>query len=404
MFSHRLCGSRFKSLVCVLVFRKIFVMRFFSLRKFLPAIFAIAFCAIAFADTNSAPQLTEQQRLNIALEALSRLQASDLEKNPQFKAAAYRILAKTRGTPDFVRVVKQLELKDQNEGLLQVAVNQPSEESGVEAARLILANDGLALLKTSLEGSNAVRTAEALGNSGKKEAVPLLLSVVKDAARDLALRKQAVRSAAQTEEGARELLKLAKDEKLAQDLKLTASAELHNVRWEKINSEAAKILPLPQSHDSKPLPNVAELLKMKGEAANGEKVFFRAESACSTCHQIKGKGTEVGPALSEIGTKLGKEAIVESILEPSAGISVGYEASQVELKSGDEAYGLVISETDEEIALKDLKGIVAHYKRSDIARQDKLTTSIMPAGLQQTMSAQELVDLVEFLSALRKAN
>jgi putative heme-binding domain-containing protein len=163
-------------------------------------------------------------------------------------------------------------------------------------------------------------------------------------------------------------------------------------------------LPLPQSHGSKALPSVAELLKMKGDAANGEKIFFRAESACSTCHQIKGKGTDIGPALSEIGDKLGKEALLESILDPSAGISFGFEANQLELKSGDEAYGLLVSETDDEIALKDLKGIVTHHKRSDIAKQQKMKNSIMPTGLQQTMSAQEFVDLVEFLSAQRKAD
>jgi len=313
-------------------------------------------------------------------------------------------LTKTRGTPEFVRVVKQLQVKDQNEGLLQVAISYPAQESGVEAVRMILANNGSALLKDSLQSSNAVKTVEVLGNGGKKEAVPLLIPIVTDKERDLALRKQAVRSLAQIQEGASRLLKLAKDEKLSQDLKLTVSTELNNVRWEKVKTEAAKVLPLPQSHDAKPLPSVTEMLKMKGDVANGEKVFFRAETSCGSCHQVKGKGAEIGPALSEIGTKLGKEAIFESILEPSAGISLGYEASQVELKSGDEAYGLVISETDDEIALKDLKGIVAHYKRSDIAKREQLKTSMMPTGLQQTMSAQEFVDLVEFLSSLRKAN
>ncbi|MEO5803521.1 MAG: c-type cytochrome [Verrucomicrobiota bacterium] len=374
----------------------------FRLRKQYLLVFLMAVCASAFgAATNSASGLTEQQRLSIALEALSRLKDVDISANPEFKKAADKLLKKTRGTPTFVEVVKQLQLKDQNEGLLQVAINNPAQESGVEAVRLILANDGSALLKSSLQGSNAVKTVEALGNSGKKEIVPLLVPIVTDKERDLVLRKQAVRSLAQIQEGASRLLKLAKEEKLSQDLKLTASTELNNVRWEKVKADAAKVLPLPQSHDAKPLPSVAEMLKMKGDAANGEKVFFRPETSCGACHQVKGRGTEIGPALSEIGTKLGKEAIYESILEPSAGISLGYEASQVELKSGDEAYGLVISETDDEIALKDLKGIVAHYKRSDIAKREQLKTSIMPTGLQQTMSAQEFVDLVEFLAMLR---
>lgn len=355
---------------------------------------------MAFAESN----LTESQRLNIALEALGRLDKTDVEKNPQLKVSVEKILAKTRGTPDFVRIVKQLQLTNQNEGLLELAVKYPTQESGVDAARVILANEDLALLKNSLQSSNAMKVVEALGNSTKKEAVPLLLPIVENRERDFALRKETIKALTQTSEGAQAVLNLAKDETLPQDLKLTASAELNNVRWEKIKAEAEKILPLPQSHDAEPLPTIAELLKMQGDATNGKKVFFRSETSCSSCHRVQEQGADIGPALSEIGTKLGKDALFEAILDPSAGISVGYEANQIELKSGDEAYGLVVSETDDEIALKDLKGIVAHYKRGDIAKRDQLKTSIMPTGLQQTMSAQELVDLVEFLSTLRKAN
>ena len=371
------------------------------MKTFALLIFAVVLVVVAKAETGN--QLSDSQRLNIALEAVTRLDSSSFENNPRLKTVVEKILVRTRGTADFVRITKQLQLKDQDEGLLDVAIKHPAEESGVEAMQMILASDDLALLKQKLQSNDAAKIAEALGNSGKKEAVPLLLPIMEDKERDLALRKRTLKALVQTSEGAREILKWAKNETLPRDLKFIASTELNNVRWEEIKSEAEKLLPLPQSHDSTPLPDVAELLKMKGDPATGEKVFFRADVSCASCHQIKGQGAEIGPALSEIGDKLGKDALLEAILDPSAGISFGYEANQIELKSGDEAYGLVVSETDDEIALKDLKGIVAHYKRGDIARRDQLKTSIMPTGLQQTMTAQELVDLVEFLSTLRKA-
>jgi putative heme-binding domain-containing protein len=185
-------------------------------------------------------------------------------------------------------------------------------------------------------------------------------------------------------------------------LKFTASAELNAVRWTNIKAEAAQLLPLPMARDSKPMPSTVELLKMSSDSANGEKVFFRQLPGCFTCHSVRGKGGQIGPDLSEIGTKLAKEAIVESILEPSAGISVGYETYSVELKSGDEGYGLLVSETADEIAIKDAKGIVTHYKKSDVTSKRKLKVSLMPTGLQQGMSAQEFADLVGFLSGLKK--
>ena len=112
---------------------------------------------------------------------------------------------------------------------------------------------------------------------------------------------------------------------------------------------------------------------------------------------------DFGPRLSEIGTKLGKDAIYESILDPSAGISCGFEAGQFELKNGDEPFGIVASETADEVAVKTQNGITSKYKKSEIVKRDKMATSIMPTGLQLTMSQTDLVDLVEYLTTLKKA-
>src|SRR5262249_23967474 len=149
-------------------------------------------------------------------------------------------------------------------------------------------------------------------------------------------------------------------------VKFTASSELNRARWPQIKAEAAKLLPLPQGRDAQPLPPLAELLKKKGDAGNGAKVFSSATAGCAQCHQVHKQGGEVGPNLSEIGSKLGRDALYEAILEPSAGISFGYEAWQIQLKSGDDAFGLIASETADELALKDSKGIVTRYKKADV--------------------------------------
>jgi putative heme-binding domain-containing protein len=106
--------------------------------------------------------------------------------------------------------------------------------------------------------------------------------------------------------------------------------------------------------------------------------------------------------LSEIGSKLTREALYQAILEPSAGISFGFEAFTLTLKDGDEAYGLIASETPEEVTLKAVGGILTRYKKSEIASRQKSTLSIMPAGLEAGMTTQELVDLVEYLGSLKK--
>ena len=145
------------------------------------------------------------------------------------------------------------------------------------------------------------------------------------------------------------------------------------------------------------------MLKMKGDLANGAKIFASPIVGCANCHQVNGQGVDFGPNLSEIGGKLAKEAFYEAILDPSAGISFGYEAWQLTLKSGDEAFGLLASETGDEVAIKTIGGIITRHKKSDIQARQQMKLSTMPAGLQQLMTAQELVDLVEYLTTLKKA-
>jgi len=361
---------------------------------------AVSLLAVRAAET-AAPELDE--RTAIAIEALSRLKGMDLEANPGVKSAVLKVLDQVRGRPQFVELVRDFRIKGQDPALVELAAQNANNSTGTDAARLLLDNEATGLFRASMETTNVVRLVEVLGNTLDRRAVPLLEPLVADLARDPSLRKQAVRSLALTQEGARVLLKLAREEKLPADLKLTAAAELHNVRWADIKTEAAQALPLPQGLNSEPLPSIAELAKRSGDAAKGAAVFRRETVGCNRCHQVNGEGIDFGPALSEIGAKLGKDALYESILDPSAGISFGFEAWQLELANGDEVFGLITSETADEISVKAQTGITTRYRKPDVARREKQALSTMPSGLQQSLSVEDLVDLVEYLSTLKKA-
>ena len=359
----------------------------------------LAFCLVV---ANLAAETIDPERVTTIIEALTRLGPEKVEANPKLKEALGQVLEATRGTPRFVELVRDFHIKNQAPALLELAVANPDNSTGVEAIRLILASRNSKLLTMSLAGTNAVKVAEALGNTADKQIVALLEPIVADSARDVGLRRQAVHALAQVQEGAVSLLKLAKEQKLPEDVKLAAGFELNSVRWADIKTEAAQVLPLPQGRNAQPLPPISELIKMPGDAKRGAEVFRRELVGCIKCHQVNGEGIDFGPNLSEIGTKLGKDALYEAILDPSAGISFGFEAWQIEFKSGDEAYGLIVSDTAEEIAVKTQGGIVTRYKKSDVAKREQQKLSIMPAGLQQTMSTADLVDLVEYLSSLKK--
>ena len=72
------------------------------------------------------------------------------------------------------------------------------------------------------------------------------------------------------------------------------------------------------------------------------------------------------------------------------------------MKNGDEPYGLIVNETPEEVSIKDTRGIVTKHKKSDIVERRQMQLSIMPSGLQKLMTADELVDVVEYLQSLKK--
>ena len=342
---------------------------------------------------------------SVAVEALSRLQDIDLESNPKVKAAVLRVLETTRGTPQFVQIVRQFKLAGQEDGLLRVAIAEPSGDAGAEAMRLILAGGKHDALAKALAGADAAKVVEALGGSGDKQAAVFLLPITADASRSPELRKSAITAAVRTQEGANGLLQLGRDGKLPDDARTMAASELAGARWPEIKAGAAKVFAASASAGviAQVHPPIPELVKRGGDAARGRKVLERPTSLCLNCHKIGDEGRDVGPALGEIGAKLGKDALYQSILEPSAGIAFGYEGWTIETKGGDEFYGLVVSETAEEVSVKDVSGVVARVRKPDIARRTQSKTSIMPDGIVGGMTTQDFVDLVEYLASLKPA-
>ena len=150
------------------------------------------------------------------------------------------------------------------------------------------------------------------------------------------------------------------------------------------------------------MPAIADLVKRSGDIKHGE-VVFAGTGTCAKCHIVNGKGVEIGPDLSEIGTKLSREAMFESILFPSAGISHNYENWIVAKDDGEIVSGLLLTKTDSATTIKDINGVVHEIDSDDIDEQKRLKLSLMPADLVKEFSEQELVDLVEYLMTLRKA-
>ena len=340
----------------------------------------------------------------IIAETLRRLDASEFSTNPDAKEALEKALTDLRGTSQFIQLVERFQLVDRYPELLSLAQSHSTEQIGVEAIRSLLRNKQWNILTTALKGQNekaALATAQAMGNSLDNSISGPLLATVKDSNVSINVRREAARAAAKVGGGARQLAELVDGKKLDSELLQTVAAAMHAAPSRSTREIAARLFPLPPAKEGKPLPPISQLIGMKGDAANG-RVIFNTTGTCHKCHKVKAIGKELGPDLTEIGSKLSRQAMFESIIFPSAGISHNYEAYSLILQNGTTVNGLIVSETDDKISIKGTDLIVRSFDVSDVEEKFKQKISLMPADLQKVMTVQETVDVVDYLQTLKK--
>jgi putative heme-binding domain-containing protein len=143
---------------------------------------------------------------------------------------------------------------------------------------------------------------------------------------------------------------------------------------------------------------VLDINRANGDLARGEKVFRKIN--CVSCHAIGGAGGLMGPDLSSLGTSSPVETIIKSILEPSASIKEGYELQRVARTDGSIVMGYLVSVKSAEIDIRGMSGEIVTIPKNAIEKLEKVSGSLMPAGLTASIEKNEFIDLVSFLSKL----
>lgn len=336
-------------------------------------------------------------------EALVRLKGKDLESDPALAAVLKQTLDRAKGKPELIDLVSDLQVSGQGRALLEAALKNPQDARGARALKLLLNDPEFGtLFDSALAGPQAETFVALLGTSSEARVIGALAKLATDAVSPLPRRTAAVQALARTQTGATKLVQLARNGELAAELKPAATTALNLVQYPTLKADIAALFPAPAALGGQPLPPIAELVKLKGDLTKGRAVFERAEASCVTCHRIDNKGADFGPALSELGSKLPKEAIYDAIINPNTGLSMGFETTQLKMKDGTIGMGIVRSETQEEVVLALPGGVAAQFRKNEIGKREKLTTSMMPSGLNQALTQGDLVDLVEYLVSLKK--
>jgi len=138
-----------------------------------------------------------------------------------------------------------------------------------------------------------------------------------------------------------------------------------------------------------------------GDSRRGQAVFNSTKAACSSCHAVGYLGGTVGPDLTRIGTIRQERDLLESILFPSASYVQGFEPVVVATKDGKIHNGLLRKNAPDEILLVLGANQEIRIAREDVEDVQPSKVSVMPAGLEQQLSPQDLADLVAFLKACK---
>lgn len=136
-------------------------------------------------------------------------------------------------------------------------------------------------------------------------------------------------------------------------------------------------------------------LSGSGSVESGKKIFAQS---CAKCHRLDGEGHEVGPDLSDARNR-SKDALLFDILDPSRKVDPQYTEYLVATDDGRTISGLLVSEDDLGLVLKQPEGKQETVPRDRIEAMKASPKSLMPEGVEKEINVQQMVDLLEYLTA-----
>lgn len=153
-------------------------------------------------------------------------------------------------------------------------------------------------------------------------------------------------------------------------------------------------------YDASVLQSLAKKAQATGNAARGAALFASAKSACVSCHKIGKLGGIVGPEMTAIGKQRTAEQLIESVLWPNRNIEEKFRVTQVLTNDEKVIRGYLSSEDERKLVILD----PATGEKQTIAVNDiedrKQVPSLMPEGLVNAWTEEQVADLVSFLTDL----
>lgn len=153
--------------------------------------------------------------------------------------------------------------------------------------------------------------------------------------------------------------------------------------------------------------DLQSLLEKVGKGRNfarGKEVFYQAQ--CSACHRFGDRGGAIGPDLTAVATRFKRQDLLESAIEPSKVLSEQYMNTALLTKDGESVIGRIADETGDKIVIRPnpLAPETVTVMKSEIEERKLSKISPMPAGLLDTFTQEDILDLLAYMESLGDSN
>jgi putative heme-binding domain-containing protein len=153
------------------------------------------------------------------------------------------------------------------------------------------------------------------------------------------------------------------------------------------------LLGAPPAKRDEVVASYLSALTLAGNAAKGQKIYLER---CATCHRIGDQGHAVGPDMGTVKAS-GKETILINILDPNREVAPRFLNYSVDTISGESVSGIIAGDSPSNLTLRGPNGVETSVARTQIARMQASSQSLMPEGLEIGLTPADLADLVEYI-------
>ena len=145
---------------------------------------------------------------------------------------------------------------------------------------------------------------------------------------------------------------------------------------------------------------LADAVKIPGDPKTGAELFVK--QGCVACHTVSKNDPPRGPFLGDVAARYPRAELVESIVKPAAKIAQGFTTHWFETVDEDRYEGFIVRESGDEVEIRNLLGVATVLPLKSVAKRGKLETSMMPVGLVEPLTVEELASILAYLESLKK--